>query len=443
MAILSGPVNYLADVLSVPEDAVRLICGLVFSQLFAIVHRVAISKISSNSSKLGIHLLLGLFLGYFVWNVDFLHHCASAIGFYILFLVLPWGLATKVNFLYQLGYLVVGYYYNNMVTNYSINWTTSQAIITLKMIGIGFDLNDQRKRDPKAEQVLPGLFEVFGYVFFMGTYLVGPLDDFERFRAFINGDLFKGEECPSIAIGLKRVAHGIFYLLISLVSTSFFNTDYLFSEQFLALPVVLRVLYVTVWGHCGLYKYLGVWCIAESTCMYMGYTYKSNGDWNGLRNVATSAFHQSVRLQHVIDSWNINTSSWCAKHIYKRCRFLGNKILSQLITMLFLATWHGLHLGYFLCFFQEFFYMFMEKGMDTNSLIRKVTNHLPAIVKKGIAFIYTKVFLSFALVGFELYHYDRILYIYQAIYFICPVSAIFIISSNIMFYEKQKPEKKD
>jgi len=439
MPLFEGAVNYVANTMGLPADSVRLVSGLIFCQIFAILHRQFFSKITDPFIKRSIHLLLGLFLGYYVWDLDCLHHLASALGFYLLFTVLPWELAAKLNFLYQLGYLVVGYYYNNMVTNYAINWTTSQAVVTLKMIGIGFDLNDRQKDGIK----LPGILVVLGYVFFMGTYLVGPLDDFKRFEAFFNDSLFAKEKGPSIRIGLKRMAHGVFYLTISVISTSLFNTDYMFTSRFLDLPLILRVLYVTAWGHCGLYKYLGVWCIAGSTCMYMGYTFNGEDKWDGLRNVATSAFHQSTRLQHVIDSWNINTSSWCAKHIYKRCKFMGNKSLSQLVTMLFLATWHGLHLGYFLCFFQEFFYMFMEKGASRNAILNQASSLLPKSVENLICWLYTKMFLSFALVGFELYYYDKIMYIYSSIYYICPVLSIFIIASNVIFIQKIPSEKAD
>ena len=439
MAILEGPVNYLADLLDSPADGVRLVTGLIFSQIFAILHREIFSKISDQFTKRTIHLLLGLFLGFYVWDMDCLHHCASAVGFYTLFFILPWDLAVKVNFMYQLGYLLVGYYYNNMVINYSINWTTSQAIVTLKMIGLGFDLNDHKKDGVK----LPGLLAVLGYVFFMGTYLVGPLDDFKRFEAFFNDSLFGKGKLPSFLIALKRLAHGIFYLVLSLITTSFLKTDFMFTTEFQEIPLVMRILFVTAWGHCILYKYLGVWCIAESTCMYIGYTFNGEGRWDGLRNVATAAFHKAVKLQDVIDTWNINTSSWCAKHIYKRCKFLGNKGLSQLITMAFLAMWHGLHLGYFVCFFQEFFYMFMEKGLQKNALVQKVGSILPGPVATVISWFYTKLFLSFALVGFELYYYERIMHVYRSIYFICPAISVLMILSNAFFVQKPPPEKSD
>jgi lysophospholipid acyltransferase 5 len=47
--------------------------------------------------------------------------------------------------------------------------------------------------------------------------------------------------------------------------------------------------------------------------------------------------------------------------VFKRLKFLGNKILSQVATLLFLAIWHGLHSGYIICFSMEFIIVNVEK----------------------------------------------------------------------------------
>ena len=430
-------IGIIAETLGASTDGVRLFLGLIFSQIFAFVHYFFLSKVSDVFVRRMSHLLIGFLVGYLVWGSSCLHHVASGLGFVLIFSFIPWNIGVKVNFLYQMGYLVVGYYSNNMTSDYSINWTTSQAILTLKMIGLGFELNDNAKEEPRC----PGVLSVMGYTFFMGNYLVGPLDSYSRFESFMEGNLFPKGKHPGLGMGLKRLSHGIFYLGISLTTSSIFTSDYLFKHDYANLPFLARLSYVTVLGHCGLYKYLGVWCIAESACMYMGYTYNGENKWDGLRNVATMAFHQSTQLQHVLHTWNINTSSWCSKHIFKRCKFLGNKHLSSLITMLFLSSWHGIHVGYYMCFFQEFLYVFMERGLSKNSLFNWLASNLPQRVGKVVGWVYTKVFLSFALVGFELYHIEPIHHVYRSVYYICPVLAVFLILSNILFAEKESKKE--
>lgn len=49
------------------------------------------------------------------------------------------------------------------------------------------------------------------------------------------------------------------------------------------------------------------------------------------------------------------------RYIFKRLRFLGNKNLSHFLTLMFLALWHGLFVGYFACFTGEFVIMMIEK----------------------------------------------------------------------------------
>lgn len=41
--------------------------------------------------------------------------------------------------------------------------------------------------------------------------------------------------------------------------------------------------------------------------------------------------------------------------------------MSQGITLLFLAVWHGFHLGYYVCFFMEFIVMLFEKDVSSGS----------------------------------------------------------------------------
>ena len=440
MGLFEGPVNYVAEVLQLQPGAVRILSGIFICQIFSLLDRVFISKIKHPDSRLLIHLILGTFVSYFVWDVSCIHHLASALGLYLLFATLPWSLAAKLNFVYQLGYITVGYYLNNMVEDYTINWTTTMATVTLKMIGLGFDLNDNKEKGAK----LPSVFKVFGHVLFIGTYLVGPMDDFKRFEAFINGSLFDETKGPKLTIGLKRLALGLLFLAISVLSTAIFTTETLFTDWYLELPIVLRIAYIACWGHFNLYRYMAVWCIAESSCIHMGYTFNGENRWDGLRNFATRSFHTSLTVQGLIDTWNIKTSLWCSKHIYKRCKFLGNKTLSQLLTMLFLAIWHGVHVGYFVFFFQEFLYgMVMEKGASQNVLLQRLNRAVPKVVTVALRWTFIKVFMSFTFVSFEVFYLDKILFVYGSVYFICPIVALILIASNYLFAEKKRAEKQE
>ena len=56
-----------------------------------------------------------------------------------------------------------------------------------------------------------------------------------------------------------------------------------------------------------------------------------------------------------------NEMRFSLRYLYKRLRFLGNKLISHFITLAFVALWHGIAPGFFLCFIGEFVIIVMEQ----------------------------------------------------------------------------------
>src|SRR6266542_2719951 len=65
-------------------------------------------------------------------------------------------------------------------------------------------------------------------------------------------------------------------------------------------------------------------------------------------------FEFATSLNQIVGSFNTNTNLWTKIYIFKRLIFLGNKNLSSLGALSFLALWHGVYSGYFICFSLEF-----------------------------------------------------------------------------------------
>ena len=49
------------------------------------------------------------------------------------------------------------------------------------------------------------------------------------------------------------------------------------------------------------------------------------------------------------------------RYVYSRLKWLGNKVLSLAVTMLFLSLWHGLWPGYYISFVFEMMYIMVER----------------------------------------------------------------------------------
>ena len=52
------------------------------------------------------------------------------------------------------------------------------------------------------------------------------------------------------------------------------------------------------------------------------------------------------------------------RYAYSRLKWLGNKLLSFAVTMVFVSLWHGLWPGYFLCFFHELMCVQAERDVS-------------------------------------------------------------------------------
>ncbi|VDL97415.1 unnamed protein product [Schistocephalus solidus] len=87
----------------------------------------------------------------------------------------------------------------------------------------------------------------------------------------------------------------------------------------------------------------------------------TEADHTKCANISVVRFQSATNTDLLVSSFNINTNKWMLEYVYKRLRFLGNKQLSQIITLLFLSVWHGFYSGYYVNFFLEFITVYAEK----------------------------------------------------------------------------------
>ncbi|KAF9091765.1 Lysophosphatidylcholine acyltransferase 3 [Mortierella sp. AD031] len=298
---------------------------------------------------------------------------------------------------------------------------------------------------------LPTLAETIGYAFFPFAFLVGPQFSFSLYKKFITMELFNvpiptsaagSDEAKAAAAatangipqGSLRYATrcfflGVFYLGLGQVLGGFFPTAALLGKAFLERSFAERVFIFWWTGKTILNKYLGIWTIAEGPCVLSGITfngYDAQGrpEWDGLRNVNPINYEFATSLTQIVTSFNMNTNFWAKLYVFKRLRFLGNKNLSALGVLLFLAVWHGTHIGYFFCFGLEFMDMETERRMSVrfgkpiNAFIARQTGVAQMALKAAwgtITWLLTTSALYFAAVPFDLLQLDKSLQAVKAI----------------------------
>ncbi|XP_058792721.1 lysophospholipid acyltransferase 5 [Phymastichus coffea] len=436
--------NNLSELIGAPAAAVRLLLSILLGFPLALIHRHTLYGKSPTHQHF-YFVACGLLIGFWNYEWNILHSAYALLGTYAAFKVLGRTTTSVLTvFLFNMVYLLWGYY-TTATKDYDIKWTMPQCVLTLRLIGLAFDLVDGKQPDDKLSSTQkttalredPSLLEMAAYVYFPGSFLIGPQFSMKRYLDYVNGKLMDHERDSegnikppdSIIPGITRALVGFVYVALYQLGTQYVSDQYLLEPEFDDQSFVKRWLLLGLWGRCNLYKYISCWLITEGVCIVFGLTYNGKDKdgtvrWDGLANVNLLLFENATEFNHYILSFNINTNHWCAEYIYKRVKFLGSKLYSQIVTLVFLSIWHGLHSGYYLCFFQEFIVMYMEKDMKPvllkNARLQKAvrSSFLARALIWILLKIYTFVFMGYSLIPFVLLSYSRYIKVYKSVYFI-------------------------
>lgn len=323
---------------------------------------------------------VGLTIGFLNFGYDILHTTVTLLVVYVILKTIGGTLhSVIITLAFTMGYLVVGYI-KTETDSYDIIWTMPHCILVLRLSGLAFDIYDgsfpeaslSKESKKVALREVPSLLEMAAFAYFPTSFLIGPQFPMKRYQDYVSGKLkHTGEsglpDCVPAAI--KTLLTGMVFMGIHFLAGTFFYTDFLTGPQFLERSLFSRILYLGAWSHITLQKYIGIWLLCEGSCTLIGLTYNGSDDkghakWDGCANVNVGLFEGAQRFIDYIDSFNINTNNWVLQYVYKRLKFLGNKYLSQVGVLLFLAIWHGLHTGYYVCFAMEFMVVAVEKDFQ-------------------------------------------------------------------------------
>ncbi|KAL0277194.1 UNVERIFIED_CONTAM: hypothetical protein PYX00_004558 [Menopon gallinae] len=405
-------VESLAQSIGSSEPALRLLLSLLMCYPLSFFHRSFLYGKNVNLQHL-YFICGGVGICYFNYGFDVIHSFVSISICYLVLRILGGGtLSLAIVFIYAMGHLLYGYWYT-ATGDYDIKWTMPQCVLTLRLIGLAFNLSDGRKqRDKLSEQnkqvaleSLPPPLAVFAHCYFPSSFLIGPQFPIKRYLDFVELKLEKKEnvyELPnSIGAGSLNLCLGLIYLGVYQGGSLIVSDETMISEEYKCLPLWKQCLLLGLWARLTLYKYISCWLITEGSLTIFGITYNGvdqNGiaKWDGCSNVKISVFESATRMNHYIESFNTNTNNWVAQYIYKRLKFLNNRILSQVGVLLFLAVWHGFHSGYYATFFFEFVSILSEKQLVG---MLNANGTVPELL--GKPFVYPFVYVFLRLYTFE------------------------------------------
>ncbi|KAH8408074.1 hypothetical protein KR222_008826, partial [Zaprionus bogoriensis] len=406
--------------------------------------------------------LCGLSLCYFNYGSDTYHSLLAIFTTHIMVSALRGAptLMLTLNFLFHMSYLLLGYYYTAS-NEYDILWTMPHCILTLRMIGYGFDISDGLKneaelsKDQKATALTqqPSLLELLAYSYFPSSFLVGPQFPYRRYKSFTDGEFRQYE--GYFEAGVKRLGVGLVYMAVCQLGLKFLPDEYFLSPEFAAESFIKRIYYLGFWAKFSLYKYISCWLLTEGALMCIGFTYKGSDaegkpDWSGCSNVKLKLLESGNTMQHYVQSFNVNTNQWVAHYIFKRLKFLNNRTISYGAALAFLAVWHGFHSGYYMAFVMEYMIVSVEKqAIYTKHVLSKYGDRLNNSKVYAVVYFfclksYNIVYMGWCLTSFVFLKYERWIVVYRAVnYFGFIYMFVWSVGYNgYRFYRGKEPRQR-
>ncbi|XP_058835995.1 lysophospholipid acyltransferase 5 [Topomyia yanbarensis] len=430
--MLLNPVEGLANLSGASQPAIRLILSVLIAYPLGALYRNLTATITVKNIYIA---STGIALVIFNYGFDLYHSALAVVVTYLLNAFFATSsMLVPLSFCYHMGYLLIGYYFTTSET-YDIKWTMPHCVLVLRLIGLAFDISDSHQKKLAGKQDdkcvgTPSLLELVAFTYFPASVLVGPQFSMIRYRRFVSGQ-YEQHTTRAPAYSAKKFLQGAFYLIVNQVGSQFVSDSYLLSSDFEQESLFMKHVYMGLWGRFSLYKYISIWLLAEGAAVLFGLTYidakpgdreYDSDELSGCTNIKVGVFENTSKFGHYVESFNVQTNHWVAVYVYKRLKFLNNRVLSHFGALLFLAVWHGFHSGYYMTFLMEFMVIRMEKEIEP---VLQKNEQFQALLQQPMVKLavflllkfYTIVFAGWCLVPFVVLSYSKWWHIYCAVRF--------------------------
>eukprot|EP00794_Sanderia_malayensis_P015000 gene15000-16549_t len=454
----------LAKVIGASDAGLRFLIALLIGYPLAFIYHFLLAK-KSACFKNAYFTVCGLLILYFCFAQDIVYCLVSILVTYIVLTLIGGTVASvTILFAFNLAYLVLAYVFTAS-DSYDIKWTTPQCILCLRLIGLAWDVYDGKRPkehlslDQKVTALdrIPTLMEITGFSLFFGAQMAGPQFPMKRYLDFIEDRLVDNEAEAKggsrFLAALKRFLLGLIFLALFTTFDVYYRSDYIITEEFVNAPGWKKCIDLVCWYHVLFCKYIFVWLFAESCCITTGLSYNGVDEhgiakWDSLKNIQLSKYFSGHTFQSLVVCFNVNTNQWVARYIFKRLKFLGNRHISHITTLAFLAIWHGFYVGYFVVFATEFLVVQVERQMQARAyqLTGMSLQELSWPIRLPIiAFLYVvkQVGFGFCVVSFALLRWRRIKVVYGSMYWLGYIICIVLLIANFIIGKMMKKPKKD
>ena len=281
-----GWIQYLGNLIGVPEDALRLLIGIILGYPVSILYIKSTLKCCSANIQHIYFVITGMVIA--SWSIDVtcvIHNFICILVNYVTLKIFGGSkYVVLFCFIFHLTYLNIGYILNNSFGP-TVAWTTPHCVLCLRLIGVACDVYDGSKpetelnkeqirkttQNDNALQEVPSLLEMTSHVFYLPSYFVGPQHSMAKYKSFIQRNLENSDMTGSSEFGLNRFLLGCVYLGVNVIGSVIVPVEYVITNEFLHNTTFLKQsMYFIVWIKTIFAKYMGVWLLADGSVAITG-----------------------------------------------------------------------------------------------------------------------------------------------------------------------------
>ena len=365
-------VRNLSENTGVPYIQLHFVFSMFLVYPFAFIFRF----IKGEKIRLLCNLIFGILLQYNMIGNGIAHLFFETLCTYLFIYFLGRKVSAFYLVIFNFAHLTYLHFYDYWY-HYG-EWTLGAETVCMvslcKFSIIAFNYEDGAKEDSqlsneffKKKKLLnkPSFLQIFSYIFFFPTCLIGPSIEFSDFMNFMKlEDDYKSLDYSKCNVHLLYDFPKSF-ILIGLTAGlgKALSPEYTATLEFKAKPFIYKFLYVFIsvaWIRC---KYYTGWQMAETAMTACGFNYiikDEKGEkvvaFDRVDNCNIYMIETSISNGTKMQYWNRNIHLWLKYYVYIRLQKpeRSNAGFVSFITFITSAFWHGVYPNYYLFFFNMF-----------------------------------------------------------------------------------------
>ncbi|CAO3597992.1 unnamed protein product [Absidia cylindrospora] len=263
----------------------------------------------------------------------------------------------------------------------ALDYSGALMVVIMKLSGFGFNVIDGRTKDKSTissfhqrmqvdPTCYPTLITFFGWMFFFAGMLAGPAFDYMDYIRLLTLPLNETSPAPLTEKQRKIPLSpwkpvSIIFLKVTIMILGLiyihptYNYEALTSRNYLAMPLMQRLIFVQLTGTLTRFRFYTVWFLTEGACMLVGLAFNGFDEndrplWNRVVNANLNTdWAQCFKV--LVERWNSGGNRWLKHYVYMRLAPPpGSKqkpgIKPLFFTYLISSLWHGFLPGYFVYF---------------------------------------------------------------------------------------------